>query len=209
MATTHERNSTITITNLLSQTPPHFIDTDMEIYMLALTGNILLALDFATIVAWRLTEEGAVDGVFSDGRAGHSNSIWTVPVSCTLEFSVKDKTVIIKEKGEIIHIYHTETGEVLNPAQLHLPHSWYRLQDVLCGRHYLHYQKLNGYSACSEGGWPVSPTTFQEGWVKDPKGKHQLWIPVEWRMSWVNAGWVSNITTLWFSYQGRIIIIRF
>jgi hypothetical protein len=34
--------TTITVTNLLSQTPPHFIHTDVEVKSLALTGNVLL-----------------------------------------------------------------------------------------------------------------------------------------------------------------------
>jgi hypothetical protein len=211
MATGHKGNSTITITNLLSQTPFHFIDTDMEIEVLALTGNVLLALDFETIAAWLLTEEGAVDGVFGDRRAGHGDSIWTVPLSGIPEFSVEDQTAIIKEGGNVIHVYHTETGEVLMPTQTpsQLPKHWYKPVDIYWGRHYPHH-KLGWDNTCSEGSWQVPPTIFQEGWVKDPEGKYRMWMPVEWREPKHSGGWLYNITTLWLHLQGdKPIIIKF
>ena len=73
----HQLNGPIAITHL-SQTISRFIDTGMEIRMLALTGNVLLVLDSDGLVAWRLTEEGAVDGVLADRRAGRGDSIWAV-----------------------------------------------------------------------------------------------------------------------------------
>ena len=83
IATCDRADSTVTITNLISQTPSHFIDTGMMIETLALTGNVLLVLGSGTIVAWRLTEEGIVDGVLADRRASHRDSIWTVLLDCT------------------------------------------------------------------------------------------------------------------------------
>ena len=78
IATSHQLNSPIAITRLLSQTLSRSIDTGMEIRMLALTGNVLLVLDSDGLVAWRLTEEGAVDGFLADRRAGRGDSIWAV-----------------------------------------------------------------------------------------------------------------------------------
>ena len=77
VATAHCSEHTITITNFHSQTPPRLIDTDMKRSDLALTGNVLLVLNpgTITIVAWRLTEEGAVDGSLGDRRAGCRDSI--------------------------------------------------------------------------------------------------------------------------------------
>ena len=209
MVTGNQNNNTITITNLLSQAPSCFIDTNMEIYMLALTGNILLVLDFEKIVAWRLTDGGTVDGVYGDGRADHGNSIWTVPLSGPPEFSVEDRTVAIKAGGNIVHIYHAGTGEVLEPtrAPTNTLHHWYHPGGVLCGKHYLHYHELEWDNTPSGEGWKVSQTTFQEGWVKDPEGKHRLWVPVEWSTSWISGGWLHNITTLWLNLHGGIVII--
>ena len=65
MARSHHGGTTIAITNLLSQSPPQFIDTGVEpIDGLALTGNVLLVIaeDFQDITAWKLTEEGVVVG---------------------------------------------------------------------------------------------------------------------------------------------------
>ena len=172
MATGRRTDSIVTITNLLSQTSSHPIDTGMAIDELALTGNVLLVLDSTTIAAWRLTEEGAVDGVFADRRAGRDDSIWTVSLLDEPRFSVEDQTVTIRQKEEVIHAYRTETGEILEPARTFLHHrhkrtSWYTLHRL----QYSHYHGLD----------PVSRSTIQMGWVKDPEGKHRLWIPVEWR----------------------------
>jgi len=83
-ATTHLGNSTITITNLLSQIPPQLVDTEMQIYTLALTGNIPLVFGLAATAAWQLTEDGMVDGCSPDRRTGCSKPIWTVlaPTYC-------------------------------------------------------------------------------------------------------------------------------
>jgi hypothetical protein len=212
IATGCKGKSAITITNLLSQIPSQFIDTDMEIWTLALTGNILLVLDLGTIAAWRLTEEGVVDGVFGNRRAGCSDRIWTIPHQHCPGFSFEDQTVMIREKENVIHIYHTGTGKVLESTQTpsYLPHHWYTLYDMEHGIHYPHYRKLEEQSTSSEDNWPVSLTTLQEGWVKDPEGRYQLWIPVEWRKSHRGVGWLYNIMTLWLSFPGRgPVIIKF
>jgi hypothetical protein len=160
VVTGHERNSTITITNLLSQTP-HFINTGMKISTFTLTGNVLLVEDSKTIAAWRLTGEGAVEGVFGNRRAGHRNRIWTIPQSPVLEFVVEDQTVTIQDgvKDKCIHIYHTGTGEVLKPAQAppYNPHHWDTYAMHL-GQHYPHYHRLNKHNTCPEDNWPVSQT---------------------------------------------------
>jgi len=89
--TSHPRKNTITITDLISQIPSQFIDTGAMISGLALTGNILLVVDSEMVVAWRLTEQGVVDGVFGNRWASHSDSIWTIsPMLGTIspEFSL-------------------------------------------------------------------------------------------------------------------------
>ena len=201
MATGHRQDSIVTITNLLSQIPPHFIDTGVVINTLALTGNILLALGSEAVTAWRLTEEGAVDGVLTGGGAGHGDSIWTVSLSGDPTFLVGDETVAIRQGEKVIHVYHTETGEVLEPTQTPLDHyHCYTRWDMLRGLHYPHYHSLD----------PVSRDTMRRGWAKDPEGRCQLWIPVEWRDSLDRAISSGDNKTLRFDTErGVAIIIKF
>ena len=98
IVTSHPRKNTITITDLISQTPSQFIDTGAMISGLALTGNILLVVDSEMVVAWRLTEQGVVDGVFGNRWASHSDSIWTIsPMLGTIspEFSLVGQVGLI------------------------------------------------------------------------------------------------------------------
>jgi len=201
MTTARKWEGTVMITNLLSQTTPQFIDTGMEMRSFALTGNIILVLGTKVITAWRLTEEGLVDGVFGGKRAGHGDSIWTVSVPWHPEFTVNGQTTTIVKSENDVHVYHTGTGEVLKPAQTPAhSHSYrYDCQDMYLGRHYLHYRRLDGQGAPSKDSWPASQATLQEGWVKDPEGRHRLWVPIEWRKP-DSLGWFPDITTLWLDF---------
>ena len=212
VVTHHKQDTIITITNLCSPTHPWFIDTDIQIDALALTGNILLVWGGKTIVAWRLTKEGAVHAILTDRRAGHNDRIWTISFSGDLGFSIEDQTVAVKQLDAVIHTYHTETGEVLKhtPAPfLLLGPNYYTLADMQYGRHYPHYCNLHRSLHLSKGGWPVSRTTLKEGWVKDPGGEHWFWIPVDWRAVPPYSGWLENITTLWVYHWGGAAIIMF
>ena len=183
IATGYAENGTVTITNLLSPTPSQFIDTDMYIWTFALTGNVLLVWDCWELVAWRLTEKGTVDGISTDGRADRGDSIWTVS-STSLLFSVEDQTVVIEDnKRNLIKVYHTETGEVLEPAQasVHPRSHQYHLVEMQRCQHYSRYPNL--HKQPSEDEWPVTWVSLEEGWVKDLEGKHRMWVPVEWRVS--------------------------
>ena len=183
IATGYAENGTVTITNLLSPTPSQFIDTDMYIWTFALTGNVLLVWDCWELVAWRLTEKGTVDGISTDGRADRGDSIWTVS-STSLLFSVEDQTVVIEDnKRNLIKVYHTETGEVLEPAQasVHPRSHQYHLVEMQRCQHYSRYRNL--HKQPSEDEWPVTWVSLEEGWVKDLEGKHRMWVPVEWRVS--------------------------
>jgi hypothetical protein len=212
LVTGHKKDSIITITNLLSQTPPHIIKTGMKIHTFTLTGNILLVEDSKTIAAWRLTGEGVVEGVFGNRRAGRHNRIWTIPQSPVLEFVVEDQTVTIQDgvKDKCIHIFNTGTGEVLKPTQAppYNPHHW-NTDAMQLGWHYPHCHRLNKHNTCPEDDWPVSQTVLKEEWVKGPEGKHQLWIPGIWRQHHVDGGWLYNIRTLWIKPHGGDIIIKF
>ena len=221
IATWHQRDSTITITDLHSQTP-HFIDTGMEIYGLAFTGNILLVRGREReLVAWRLTEGGVVDGIFANRRAGRGDSIWTVLVMASSRFSFEDQIVFIEEEGTVVHVYHMGTGEVFDPTRVS-PHFYdlrtYSRWDVMAGLHYPRYCDLTGRGVPSKDEWPVSETTLQDGWVKDPEGEHRLWILPEWRTivslwdmdkSCGGSSWLPNITTLRLECINRTVIIMF
>ena len=207
--------STITITNLLSPTLSQFIDTGMHVDTLAFTGNVLLVWDDCELVAWRLTEKGMVDGVSADRRADRGNSIWTAATSSPTFSSptllVVDQTVVIKYgESNIIHIYHTGTGEVLAPAQVsphpytreYIPWSMHRCQ------HYPHYRSLDAPIFPSEDEWPVRWAALEEGWVKDLEGKHRLWIPAEWSVRTIQGGgWLCNKTLLLYPGDTPVIIV--
>ena len=212
MATAHKGESTITITNLLSQITPQFIDTDVGIHTFAMTGNVLSVRSPEGLIAWQLTNKGFVGGVLKDQKVGHCNSIWRLPLPLSLEFTLKDQTVAIRNRldGNIVHTYHSVTGEVLEPVPPHLlfGNHFYSHDEMSIGKHYLHYHGLDEWVP-SEGDWLVSMGNLQEGWVKDSEEKHRMWIPVEWRAHKPNmGGWLSNITALWLNPStGTVIII--
>ena len=210
-AISYRGNSVVTITNLHSQTPPQFIDTDMEIDLLVLTGNILLVWDEPKVVAWQLTEEGVVNGVFGGRRANCSDGIWTAVVTDHSKLSVEDQIVIIKDEENITHVYHTRTGEILKPAHVS-PQSHnrqYSLWEMSYCHHYLHYYDLFGPNILPGGSWEISPATLQKGWIESPEGEHRLWIPTEWTASLLSSGWLHTITALWLHLEGKTVVIVF
>ena len=198
MATCHKGNNVVKIGSFLSEIPSQLIDTDIGIDTLILTSNILVVLCPGMFAAWQLMEGGVVVGVFGTRIANLSDSIWSIPLPLALihrlEFSVKEQTVVIRAGSNVMHAYNTETGEVFEPSQAtpHAPCSWYHIRDMLCGRHYLHYHKLEDHSTLYKHSQPVSQTTVQGGWLKDPEEKHWFWMPAEWRSSWISAGWLSR-----------------
>jgi len=202
VATAHKLEDTVTITDLLARTPPQFIDTNVEIKDLFLTGNVLLVVGSEEMVAWLLTEEGLVDGVIGDRRVGRSDSIWTISNS----FSDPDLPVP-KLGGQVCvlelltgapHVYHTETGEVLDPTQAPQDYS---------ERSY--YNNIPQRDTPPEDAWQTSRDTLPEGWIKDPEGKHRMWVPVEWREDWDFEDWHHDATTQFSLLKDRFVLIKF
>ena len=213
VATSHYGGSAVAITDLLSQSPSQFIETGVDrIVELALTGNVLLVRgDCGLVTAWRLTEEGVVDGPSRERSAGPGDSIWTILSPRDPTLVIRDRTVVIWNRP-VTHTYCVGTGEVLEPAQPPpLPHDHqYSLRDLMHGLHYPHCRGLEVPSTRSESDWPVSRTTLEEeGWVKGPEGRHRLWIPPAWRLRSVHAGWHCNITTLCFTPKTGSVIVKF
>jgi len=213
VATACIRENTITIVDVLAQTPPQFIDVGVEIEGLVITGNVLLVQSSREVVAWLLTEEGLVDGVIGDRRANRGDSIWTVSVfQREHTFWVKGHVGVIKPYWHPPHVYHTETGEVLHPTQRprHSSRRSYRLTEAHCGRDYLKYHNLSQCDIPPEESWKFSRATFGEGWVKDPKGKRRLWVPHEWRTDhWDSADWLHDFTIQFSLIGGKPVLVKF
>lgn len=245
IATTYCGESTITIINLSSQnpSPSQFIDTDLKISEIVLTGNVLLAKGPDTVVAWLLTEEGVVDGVFGNRRADHNDSLWATSSHDThpqamssrdespsfwarllqrdhskhnsngdLVFSVQDEIATIGHRtGFNIHSYHTGTGEILkqNETPLHLEQIQYRFNNPHRDDCNLYHHDLLKHHKPVESNWPVSQTTLQEGWIKDPEGRHRLWLHAHWRLAGNDVEWLNKVTTLRLKNSSELVIIKF
>ena len=223
--------STITITNLQSQnpSPSQFIDTDLEISAIVLTGNVLLVKGSDTVVAWLLTEEGVVDGIFGNTRADRNDSIWDISLRALavrwarllgrgssggdgqMEFSVEDGIVAIKLNGYVIRVYNAETGEILESAEmpLHLRPTWYRFHSQQQDGCDLYHRDLCKHHRFPERGWPVSQTTLRDGWVMDPEGKHRLWLHARWRSAGNDVNWLHNAATLRLRNSSELVIVKF
>ena len=213
MATTHRGSCTITITDILSRNTSFFIDTDIKVFELGFTGNVLLVVGSGAVVAWLSTEWGLVDGTFGNRRAGRGGSVWTVSISqsCAWDpiFSVEGEHAVIKSDGDTPHIYNTRTGEVLELAQapLHLGGPWYPLVDIKQARN--HFYEGSARNAPTEDDWGPSRTCFKEGWVKDHQGKHLLWLPSEWRVGEGHrVQWFSDTAIMRFLLCGEPVTIK-
>ena len=210
IATAHKWEKTVTITDLTAQTPPQFIDTDVEIGGLILTGNVLLLSAFDKLIAWLLTEEGLVDGTIGDGRVGRDDSIWIVSKRYyeSWKFRVEGHIGIIELDEKALHVYHTETGEVLHPAQAPQYHSdrWCHLYDPLWDQDHRCHHNTSQCNTLPEGSWQ---TSLREGWVKDSEGKYRLWVPAEWREDWDPADWRQDVMIQFSVLGGRLVLIKF
>jgi hypothetical protein len=205
MVTSSKGNSTVTITDLLSRTPCHFIDTGMEIKGLVLTGNVPLVMDSTTTAAWKLTEEGVVVGATGKERASSHDSIWTIIHLNSPKFAVKDQIAYIQEEGTILYAYSMETGDELDPIQATPPsqYDFHSLDGLDFGdQHYSGDGNVWYYSEEND--------TCILGWIADPDGTHRLWIPVKWRSpGYKNICWLHCVKTLWFIIGGNQIVIKF
>jgi hypothetical protein len=210
-AATVDETGIVTIIDLLAQTPLQSINTGVWwVKGLVLTGNVLLVAGFADLRAWLLTEDGVVDCVIGGREVGRS--IWTISQSrFPWTFRVEGQVGVINLGEDALHFYHTETGEVLDPTQAprHFSSRWYHFFEPLQGRDYLCYHNLSQYSTPPENSWQTSRATVREGWVKDPEGRHRLWVPFEWRTDWDPADWREDVTTQFSYLGGRPVIVKF
>ena len=191
IVTAHRRGSIVTITNLLSRTTSQLIDTDMVILALILIGNVLLVKGPEETAAWSLTVEGVVEGVFGNRRAGHSDSIWTVPTSVSEQwFLAAAHTGATDLIRNIPHTYDTETRKATSCYTLPWEITYW---GHLLGR---------GFG----DNWRLPQARPQDGWLKDFKGKHKLWVPTRWRTCTYCLD-DNNIITLHLGDQLAAVII--
>lgn len=218
IVTAYKLETTLTIVNLHSPTISQFVDTGVEIEGLALTGNILLAVGSGRAVAWMFLEGGPVGSTFGSERAGRAESIWTriLPQrgSDLWTFSVEGQLGVLRLDEDALVIYHTETGEVVKPIYEATrwkcgPRNSQSAHALGGGQDYLCCNNPSLFNMPPEGGWQPSQSTLQEAWLKDPEGRHRLWVPVEWRESLRFEKWSHNFTTLFASFKGSPVIIRF
>ena len=229
IATVYCQQSTIAITNLSSQSPlpSQFIDTDLKISEMVLTGNVLLVNSPDIIAGWLLTEDGLVSGI-GGRRANQNDNVWKITprsvnssilsrlqrrqVSEYLEFSVNDEIVAIKYNGHIIHCYHTRTGEVCEPVnELISPRqTWYRLHNPLhqndCN---LYHHSYYVQDETPRHDWSFSQAILQEGWIKDSEGRHRLWLHPDWRSAGNEVDWLDKVTTLRLNNSSELVVIKF
>ena len=142
-----------------------------------------------------------------------SDCIWAIPLSFLrreLVFKVEGQIGVIKCDGNTHH-YHTTTGTLLQPVQAPLRPSspGHNPRGRLCGRHYFHYHNLSRSDTLPEGSWYPSKTALRKGWVRDPEGRHRLWLYSEWMMSWDHADWRYDITTQFSMIGSQPVIIMF
>ena len=194
--------STITTISFPSQVPRWLVDTGAEIKGLVITGNVLLAASSGKVVAWLLTEEGV----------GNWHSIWTISAPFC-DFSVEGQVGVIQTDRVHPFIYHTETGDFLDrvhePQQFSHPFLFFTRRSDCQEYQYLR-RNTSQSDVPPEDDWLISNTKMEEaGWIIDPRGRHRLWVPVEWRQPWRQGDWNHDITTLFISLGGRFVTIKF
>ena len=219
IATADKSQSTVTITDLHSQAPSQFIDTGGEIEGLAITGNVLLVAFSEKVVGWLLTEEGRVAGVVGNGRASHSDSIWTVTSPLqhpkSLCFRVSGQVSLIGTDDILPFSYHTGTGGA--PDNVHQPQyfgfPWVSMIYELGNYqeyHYLRHHDTPQRDTPPEDGWLILGTTAgKAGWVVDSDGRHRFWVPAEWKRDLDRKNWHHDIMTLFIGTEDEPVVIKF
>ena len=238
VAIAHQGESTITLTNLHSQNAfsSQYIDTELEISTMVLTGNVLMVKSPDKIVAWLLTEEGTVDGIIGNPRVDRNDSLWELSVPAliarfrkmwkrldesSLGFLVLDEIAIIRLNDFNIYAYHIRTGEIIkvsdipkskNPTFYHFcgkqEHDEYNLYHDECNLYHNNLY-MEQESIEDKGKWSVSQSTCQDGWVKDPKGKYRMWVPPSWRAIESDVHWFHDSTTLRLKGNSQLAVVKF
>ena len=229
IATAYQSGTNITIRDPHSPFPSQLIDTGVCIEGFLFTTNVLLVLGSGQVVAWLLTEEGLANGADDDISPNYDDRIWAIPLTSPnrggnnraaplplpepkLALHVEGQTGVIEHCKIGLSLYHTSTGQVLQSAQtspLRIRGPGLDIAEGLYGRHHRYCHDLPQYDTPPEGSWHPSETTLRKGWVKDPEGRHRLWLHVEWRKSWDLADWCHDSTTQFSVLGDQLVIIKF
>jgi len=213
ITTANYGESTVTVTNTISNNPSQYIDTDMEILGLALIGNVLLVMDSKVAVAWQLTEEGLVDNVLGMRRASHIDTIWSTPLDNPNNARLlhEDQAEAIRSPIDPLFI------SIFDKRQYRMadsPEEWDPFNFIFQGWNHLHNCFIDGTPCKDDQG--LSDSTFKKGgWVKDREGKHLLWLPIEWGIvvdvydsqGSQEVAWFPDIPTIWFESAGHFSMI--
>ena len=216
IVTAPQHQSTLTITNLSSQTPSWLIQGEAGVRGLALTGNILLVVMAWEVIVWRLLPEGVVEGVSSGLVANKSHKIWSYaqPIDGAVESLVTGDTGIIRFPNNDLVCYNTDTGERYKSAQMQAPTpsaSWHKLADTHNLHTRLHYHSFREHNNPPEDNQLISIPSYKEGWVKYPEGEHphRFWLPPDWMTHHGDSRyWLDDITTLWL-HGSELAVIKF
>jgi len=228
VAISHQFGTIITILDPHSHGPPLLIHTGVAIEGFLLTSNVLLVVGLGQVVAWLIVEEGLLNGALDGRMLNCSDRLWVISLTSPnrsdntlagsyprpkpkLALHVEGQIAVITNDTNGFFLYHTETGEVLEAPQTPPRRSgpWLDLATGLCGRHHHYCHNLPQFNTPSESGWRPSEATLRDGWVKDPEGRHRLWLHVEWRKSWDLADWCHDITTQSGIIEGQSVIVKF
>jgi WD40 repeat protein len=193
IAVARQQESTITLLDIHSQNPPQLIDTGVEITKLTVVGNVLLAMGSNRVVAWLLTEAGLVCGVLGDRRAGHSDSIWTVPCQeSEPETLIAGRVAGIDSFQDTFTVFDTESGELLEDTPQ--PRSkLVALNDGLSCERPLYSSNFSRPTFFSRRNEVPFLSTYQRGWVGGLGGRYMLWLPVKWRHVWDDGTWHHDL----------------
>ena len=163
-------------------------------------GNVLVVWGSTETVAWLLTKEGLVDGVIGNRRVVRSDSIWTTSQQKYRWWFAADSQVgVLGLHTGTLHVYDTETGEVLDPTQVPEDNNRCRWG----------YNNIPQCNTLPEDRWQTSEDTLFEGWVKDPEGKHRMWVPAEWREGWDLGEWHHDARIQFSRLGGGSALVKF
>lgn len=189
----------------------HVIEPGFPIDGLVVVDNVLLAVYCEEAVAWLLPKE---EEWTSSKRVSREGNIWAMRLPrapFNLTCKVEGQVGVVESDEDSRIVFHTGTGEILGPIQAPPFYSDppNLLGRTLCGRDYSNLYNVSQGNILPECAWRASETTLQEGWVRDPEGRHRLWVPVEWREIWDPVDWCHDIKIQFSILQGEPIVVKF
>jgi len=129
-----------------------------------------------------------------------------------LEFSSEDGIAAVRNPfGFDTRIYDPGNGEILEPDKtlLHPGRTWYRFHSPRQDDCDLYHRNLRKNHEPTKCDWSIPHTTSREGWVKDPEGKHRLWLHPRWRSVGNDVDWLDKVTTMRLKNSSELVVVKF